>query len=335
MLIALGELSEKRSFEWSKPMLTNILIGVAIVAIAGLFAWLARRALRIRNPAARWTLALFSSLLALIFVLVAGLVGYGYAQLYLPRSAPDFALDTAATSERAERGAHLAQTTCVACHSTNGQLPLSGGIDLSSDSPVPIGRLIPPNLTPSGPLKDWTDAQIAQAIRNGLDKNGQTLLMPTETLRNLSDDALAALIVFLRSQPPVENETLPRNPSPVLAFFFGAGLAELGTPPVTSPVVAPPKQPTAAYGAYIVSYQDCRTCHAEDLNGSAGGLAPPAPSARAFAKGWTLEQFIQTMRTGVDPNGHSIQAPMPWKMIGEMDEVELEALYLYLRSNDS
>lgn len=315
-------------------MLVNVLIWLAVMAIAGLFLWLARRALRMRNPAARWTLAVLACLPALLFALVAGIVGYGYARLYLPRSAPALVLDTAATPDRIARGAHLARTTCVACHATDGQLPLSGGIDLSSHSPVPIGRLVPPNLTPSGPLKDWSDTQIAQAIRNGLHKNGRTLLMPTESLRNLSDDDLAALIAFLRSQPPVQNQTPALSPSPLLAFFFGAGLAELSTPPMTQPVAAPPHAPTAAYGAYIVSYQDCRSCHAVDLNGSAGGLAPPAPSARAFARAWTLEQFMQTMRTGVDPGGHAIQEPMPWQMIGQMDDVELTALYLYLRSTD-
>jgi mono/diheme cytochrome c family protein len=109
----------------------NVLICLALVAIAALFVWLTRRALRLRNPAARWALTLFAALFALLFVLVVGLVGYGYAKLYLPRSAPALALDTAVTPDRVERGAHLARTTCVACHSTNGQLPLSGGNDLS------------------------------------------------------------------------------------------------------------------------------------------------------------------------------------------------------------
>jgi hypothetical protein len=52
---------------------------------------------------------------------------------------------------------------------------------------------------------------------------------------------------------------------------------------------------------------------------------------RSFVNAWTLEQFIQTMRTGFDPGGHHIQAPMPWQMIGQMDDVELAALYHYLR----
>src|SRR5215218_1633061 len=159
-------------------MLVNILIWLAVIAMAGLFVWLARRALRLRNLAVRWTLLLLAALPALLFAVVAVMVGYGYAKLYLPRSAPTIVLDTAANQQRIDRGAHLARTTCVACHATDGQLPLSGGIDLSSHSPVPVGRIVPPNLTPGGPLKDWSDEEIAQAIRNGLHKNGRTLLMP-------------------------------------------------------------------------------------------------------------------------------------------------------------
>ena len=124
-------------------MLANILIWLVPLILAGLFAWLARRALRLHNPGARWALAGLAGLPALLFVLVSASIGYGYAKLYLPRSAPALALDTAATPDRIARGEHLARTTCVACHSADGQLPLSGGIDLSSHSPVPIGTIVP------------------------------------------------------------------------------------------------------------------------------------------------------------------------------------------------
>ena len=31
------------------------------------------------------------------------------------------------------------------------------------------------NLTPAGPLKDWSDGEIFRAIRNGIDRDGQVL----------------------------------------------------------------------------------------------------------------------------------------------------------------
>jgi mono/diheme cytochrome c family protein len=313
-------------------MMTNALIVLVLVGGAALFAWLARRSLRLPHPAARWALAVVAALPALLLAVVTVFVAVGYTKFYLPRPRPALALDMASSAERIARGEHLARTTCMACHSSTGALPLSGGNDLQADLPLPLGTLYPPNLTPAGPLRDWSDAEIAQIIRNGLHKNGRMTLMPTAALRNLSDEDVAALVAFLRSQPPVQHETPPLSLTPLAAFLFGAGMAEAGAPPVQGQVVAPPRAPTAEYGAYVLSYQDCKSCHGDDLNGSQGGIGPASPSARAFIHAWTQEQFIETMRTGVDPGGHHIQPPMPWRMIGEMDDVELAALYQYIRA---
>jgi mono/diheme cytochrome c family protein len=233
------------------------------------------------------------------------------------------------------RGAYLADTTCVACHSTAGTLPLSGGNDMLSDVDLPLGTLVPPNLTPGGPLSDWSDEQIVQSIRNGISSNGRVLMKPTRSLRNLSDSDLAALTTYLRSQPSVQHATPPVNASPLLAFFFGAGLAPLGEPPVTGSVIAPPPAPNAAYGAYIVSYHDCRVCHGANLQGVAGSrLAEPAPSARTSVMTWSEAEFIAAMRTGITPNGRVIQPSMPWEMIGRMSDNDLAAMYHYLRSGE-
>ena len=47
-------------------------------------------------------------------------------------------------------------------------------------------------------------------------------------------------------------------------------------------------------------------------------------------KGWKLEEFVATMRTGVDPNGHELSKEMPWQPIGRMSDEELSAVYEYL-----
>ena len=47
-------------------------------------------------------------------------------------------------------------------------------------------------------------------------------------------------------------------------------------------------------------------------------------------KGWKLAEFIATMRTGIDPNGHALSEQMPWRPIGRMDDDELTAVYEYL-----
>ena len=63
--------------------------------------------------------------------------------------------------------------------------------------------------------------------------------------------------------------------------------------------------------------------------GVSGQLAPLGPDLN-LVKEWKFEEFVATMRTGLDPNGHEIGKQMPWKPIGRMGEEELRAIYEYL-----
>lgn len=60
------------------------------------------------------------------------------------------------------------------------------------------------------------------------------------------------------------------------------------------------------------------------------GQLPPLGPDLGIVKDWSQAQFITTMRTGVDPNGHRLDDQMPWRPIGRMDDDELAAIYLYL-----
>ena len=68
------------------------------------------------------------------------------------------------------------------------------------------GKSVSRNLTPheSG-LKGWTDAQIAKAVREGVDRNGNPYRPPMafEFYKNINDADMAALIAYLRSLKPV------------------------------------------------------------------------------------------------------------------------------------
>lgn len=49
--------------------------------------------------------------------------------------------------------------------------------------------------------------------------------------------------------------------------------------------------------------------------------------------GWTVDQFIQTMRTGKHLGvGRPILPPMPWYDIGQLTDNDLRALFAYLRT---
>ena len=316
-------------------MAGNILGALVLVVLTVFFAWLVWRAFRSRRPLVKWGGGLLAVVPTLLFGLLSIVAGIGLVKLYVPMSRPVPGLKVSATPERIARGQHLAQAVCAACHSPNGELPLSGGADLSKDTPLPIGAIFPPNLTPGGPTATWSDGEVFRALRDGAHQNGRPLMMPVARVRNLSDDDVQSIIAFLRSQPAVQSNVPESSPTLLMVLLTGAGVTgatPTDLPAVQGPIVAPDRAATPAYGGYIVSFNDCRDCHRADLKGNpTQGLYPVTPSVLAFVQGWTQDEFIKTMRTGTDPGGHAIKPPMPWKFLGRFDDVELSAVYQYLR----
>ena len=98
-------------------------------------------------------------------------------------------------------------------------------------------------------------------------------------------------------------------------MMLGAGRLPAGQPVVTSVITAPPKGPTVPYGAYILSYQDCRECHGANLAGGVEGQLGPIGPNLNLVKRWKREECIATMRTGIDPGGHELSKQMPWRPI--------------------
>ena len=266
-------------------MVGNILIWLAIVAVAVLLGWLAFRAWRAKNKAVKWGGVIVSGLLMIVMVLLSVAYLNGMVKAYALRSAPVPDLKVAATDAQIERGRHLANSFCASCHSTTNELPLTGGVDLGKDFPMPLGSYVSVNLTPAGPLKDWSDGEIFRAIRNGIDRDGQVLFaMSGARGRHLSDEDIQAVIAYLRSQPAVANDTPlpPDQYGPLALILVGAGVIPEGEPPITEAIAMPPKGPTVEFGKYILSYQDCVLCHGADLTGGKPGqLAPVGPSLSA------------------------------------------------------
>ena len=185
----------------------------------------------------------------------------------------------------------------------------------------------------TGPLKYWTDGEIFRAIRNGVDANGRWLtIMSYTNASRLSDEDTKAVIAYIRSVPAAGTQTPdpPDRFSLLGTAMLGAGMLPSGKPIVTSSVTAPPKGATVEFGEYILAYQDCSECHGAQLNGGLPGQLSPLGPDLSVVKYWELEEFIATMRTGVDPNGHKLSGQMPWRPIGRMDDVELRAIYEYL-----
>lgn len=315
-------------------MFINIFFLLVMIAVSILFGWLTRRSWKTNNIFSNWGGSILSGLLSVLVGLASIATVIGMVKSYTPRTAPVPDLQLAATSEQIQRGEHIADTFCTSCHSVSKELPLTGGVDIGEDIPIPVGAFVSANLTPAGSLKDWSDGEIFRAVRNGIDRDGRGLFVMSNIRgRNLSDEDLQALIAYLRSQPAVVNETPnPLDQPNILGFIMlGIGMLPSGQPLITDVITAPSKGPTAEYGKYILSYQDCRDCHGEDLLGGVEDQLTPFGPNLKVVKTWTQEQFITTLRTGVNPMDYALDpAKMPWKSIGRMDDEELKAIYVYL-----
>jgi hypothetical protein len=59
-------------------------------------------------------------------------------------------------------------------------------------------------------------------------------------------------------------------------------------------------------------------------------VPPPDITSAGAVGGWTSEQFVTAMRTGVTPDGRQMSAEMPWEIYGTMTDEDLTAVHLFL-----
>ncbi len=94
---------------------------------------------------------------------------------------------------------------CMECHTPRGPRGTIQRARLGAGGQVfkgPWGQSVSRNLTPDATgLKMWSDAQIAKAIREGVDRKGQPYKPPMgfAFYKNISDTDMSALIAYLRS----------------------------------------------------------------------------------------------------------------------------------------
>ena len=308
----------------------NSLALVAMVAAAALLAWSGSRAFRVSNSFLKWGGTGLAAVLVVVVSSASALTLVGMVKQHA-RSAPVPDLKVEATPERIARGKTVVDGFCSACHSSTGTL--TGGLDAGKHFPVSVGSFVSSNLTPAGRLRHWSDGAIFRAIRNGVDADGRWLtLMSYTNAGSLSDDDTLAVIAYIRSVPAA-GEPTPDPPDRLNLLgvaMLGAGVLPSGKPVSTRSITAPPKGPTFEFGEYVLSYQDCRECHGRNLTGGVPGQIGPLGPDLNLIKQWKLSEFIATMRTGIDPNGHELSRQMPWRPLGRMDDEELAAIYEYL-----
>jgi len=281
----------------------------------------------------------------LITLAVVGFVGlavYG-SMRFKPKleNRPLYPLAADTTPEGVARGKYLMETAmnCTeACHTPENGAPLSGMVEEISQGPV-WARFAPPNLTPDVEtgLGGWTDAEIARAIREGVDKDGvELVIMPSYNYYALSDTDVAAIVGYLRSLEPVKNSSSSFEANLVAKMMLSLGMFGPRSlqDPITEAKIAPEKG-TVAYGEYMAHLGACSDCHGANLAGGpvplAGPEFPPASNLTPGGElvGWTVDDFIKAVHTGVKPSGSILSEEMPRYQTSDED---LAAIFAYLQS---
>ena len=315
----------------------------------------------VMKTALKWGLRIAAGLV----LLVAALVGYAAMTAESRLRHPDapFPKITASSDPAViERGRYLAHgpAHCSQCHSTDDRskpelvksAPLKGGLAFEMG---PLGTTWARNLTPDvrtgiGPR---TDAELARAIRSGVMHDGELSFFMRIAGARLADEDLTAVISYLRTVPPVENEVEKGSWFLVGKILLTYAFPPLEPRPVEGPAYVPAsEEPSVERGRYLAEeVMLCVDCHTKLDMGTftyvgpkaAGSLPDPshgedkdkefvAPNLTSHATGVTgrydEDQFVARIKAG-RVFGSSI---MPWESFQATTEADLRSVYRYLRT---
>ena len=225
---------------------------------------------------------------------------------------------------------------CSECHGSDGR-----GV-VVVDSPEGM-RVKAPNITTGagGVVAGYNEGDWVRAIRHGVAPSGRALMvMPSEDYNRMSDADFAALVAYVRSLPPVPGSAAEIKLPLIVKALYGADFVKDSAEKIDHR--RPPAAPVAAgvnaeHGAYVAA--TCAGCHRATLKGGPIAGAPPdwppaadLTPAGAMARYDTADKFIAMMRTGKRPDGSEVSKVMPFMTLRNLNDTDLQALHLYLRS---
>ncbi len=249
-----------------------------------------------------------------------------------------------------ERGEYLVQGPmgCGNCHTPQGPDGPVAGMDLAGFEVIDFEpfKAVSANITPGGRVAEWSDEELARAIREGIRPDGSLIgpPMPFAMYRGLGDDDLMSVVMYLRTVPAVANDPGTSEYRIPLPPAYG--------PPVES-VTSPEPGPTAEYGAYLAGpVAHCMECHSpmgpegpmlDARHLGSGGFEFPGPWGVSVAANITSDpadgiaertdaDLAQMIRTGTRPDGSPMMPPMPYRYFAKMTDDDLAAIIAYIRT---
>lgn len=276
------------------------------------------------------------------------------------RGIPTYEVDIPAyqlnsTPESVERGKKLTLTLCAGCHRDPETGKLTG--TRMKDAPAEFGLIYSKNITqdPEYGIGNWTPAELMYLLRTGIRPDGQYLPPYMAKLPLMADEDMHAIISFLKSDDPmVAAVNTPDQESEV--SFLTKLLCNVAWKPFAlpeQPIPMPDTTDEIAWGKYLAQNLDCYSCHSADFKtnnflqpeqsvGYFGGGNPTlnldgevvltsnlTPHETGIG-GWTEEQFILAVKSGIVEGRPKLRYPMaPYALLS--DE-EVLAIFAYLKT---
>jgi mono/diheme cytochrome c family protein len=299
-----------------------------------------------------------STVVVVILVATGITATVGWRPILGPKQRPVTDRKFEATPARLARGKYLVTSTagCFGCHSEHDWkshgAPFVAGM-MGAGEVMPFaglpGRVVAPNLTsdPETGIGAWTDDELARAIREGIGRDGRALfpMMPYEKFRNMCDEDLASVIVFLRTLQPVRRQ-LPRTEIVFPVKYLMRSAPQPVTQPVSSERAMSPDP--VKRGSYLVTIGGCAECHTPQYHGQpvagmelAGGFQLTGPWGTVASANITPDDsgikyydealFLQAIRTGY-VRARELKPIMPYWDYAGMTDDDLKAVFAYLKT---
>lgn len=302
----------------------------------------------------------FSIVGLLVLIVLGGITAIGWQVVLGPDARPLTSRTFERTPERLARGQYIVQgpAHCFHCHSEHDLTVPDGPIKRDRmgagwELPIPeLGTIYAPNITPDPEtgIGKWSDDAIARAIQEGVDANGRALfpVMPWSDFRNLDNEDVASVVVYLRSIPAVKNSV----PLPTLVFPLNY-IVNTMPKPLASHTDPPARTTAVMRGEYLVkTVAGCPGCHTptdnrgQALPGLAFAGGQPfhdpfhanaivssvniTPDASGIAH-YDEALFIQTIRTG-KIGGRQLTPIMPFENFKNMTDDDLRDIFAFLKT---
>jgi len=275
----------------------------------------------------------------------------------IPRYAPGkVELRVEATPERLAHGKKIVSMLCAGCHRDPATDRLTG--KRMPDVPPQFGVAYSKNITGhmTKGIGSWTDGEIAYLLRTGVARDGRYIPPYMVKLPNASDEDIAAIIAFLRSDDPsvapADVDNHESQPS-----FLTKALSRVVFKPFDypkAPIPGPDARDPVAHGRYLSANLGCYSCHSADFatvdelhpekskgffgggnamldaNGQTIVTANITPDRETGIGGWSEEQFARAIKGGFRPDNTPLRYPMD--LYVELTDPEVHALYAYLKT---